>query len=120
MHETCIQAGLPLEPSKTQGPLQKLTFLDIELDSTTMEIRLPDPEDKLSHTLETLTEWRNLKACRKRRLLSLIGSLSHASKVVRSSRIFLRRLIDLAASVSELDYFIRLSTEARSVVVPVY
>ena len=112
MHETCIQAGLPLEPSKTQGPLQKLTFLGIELDSTTMEIRLP--EDKLSHTLETLAEWRDLKACRKRRLLSLIGSLSHASKVVRSSRIFLRRLIDLSASVSELDYFIRLNTEARS------
>jgi len=41
MHDTCAQAGLPLEHSKTQGPVPKITFLGIELDSTTMEIRLP-------------------------------------------------------------------------------
>ena len=112
MHETCMQAGLPLEPSKTQGPLERITFLGIELDSTTMETRLP--EDKLSHTLESLAHWRNLKACRKRNLLSLIGVLSHASKVIRSSRIFLRRLIDLSTTVADPNYFFRLNDEARS------
>ena len=108
MHETCMQAGLPLEPSKTQGPLERITFLGIELDSTTMETRLP--EDKLSHTVETLAHWRNLKACRKRNLLSLIGVLFHASKVIRSSRIFLRRLIDLSTTVADPNHFFASTT----------
>ena len=113
MHETCEQAGLPLEPSKTQGPSDKLTFLGIELDSTAMEIRLP--EDKLVHALETLAQWQVRKrACRKRDLLSLIGVLSHASKVVRSSRIFLRRLINLSTTVEDPSHFIRLNAEAKS------
>jgi len=112
MHETCAQAGLPLEPSKTQGPLKTITFLGIEIDSTTMEVRLP--EDKLSLTLESLARWRDLQACRKRNLQSLIGVLAHASKVVRGSRIFLRRLIDLSTRVTDPDYFIRLNIEARS------
>jgi len=112
-HETCSQAGLPLEPSKTQGPSDKLTFLGIELDSAAMEIRLP--EDKLAHTLKTLAQWGLLKrGCIKRDLLSLIGMLSHASKVVRSSRVFLRRLIDLSTTVRDPSYYIRLNAEAKS------
>jgi len=113
MHEVCQQAGLPLEPSKTQGPSDKLTFLGIELDTAAMEMRLP--EDKLALALKSLAQWRLLKrACRKRDLLSLIGVLSHASKVVRNSRIFLRRLIDLSTTVEEPDHFIRLNNEAKS------
>ena len=51
---------------------------------------------------------------RKRELLSLIGTLSHACKVVRSGRAFLRRLITLSTAVKRLDHFIRLSKCARS------
>ena len=51
---------------------------------------------------------------RKRELLSLIGTLSHACKVVRSGRAFLRRLITLSTGVKRLDHFIRLSKCARS------
>ena len=55
-HEKCVLAGLPLEPSKTQGPACRITFLSIELDSIAMEICLP--EDKLINALETLAQWR--------------------------------------------------------------
>ena len=41
MHKTCTRVGLSLEPTKTQGPLPSLTFLSIELDTTMMEIHLP-------------------------------------------------------------------------------
>ncbi len=54
-----------------------------------------------------------MKACRKRRLLSVIGSLSHACKAVKAGRAFLRRLIDLTAGVQQMDRFIRLNREAR-------
>ena len=112
MHKICLETGLPLELAKTEGPLSSLTFLGIELDSAKMEIRLP--QDKLAKALETLDHWRGRKAAKKRDFLSLIGTLAHASKVIRSSRIFLRRLINLSTTTSNLNYFIRLNAEAKS------
>ena len=112
MHQTCQEAGLPLEPSKTQGPCPILTFLGIELDTISMEMRLL--QDKLRKTLDSLIQWRGRKACRKRDLLSLIGNLAHASKVVCHSRIFLRRLIDLSTTARLPMHFIRLSVAAKS------
>ena len=55
MHQTCHEAGLPLEPSKTQGPCPILTFLGIELDTISMEMCLP--QDKLRNTLDSLIQW---------------------------------------------------------------
>ena len=45
------------------------------------------------------------KAANKRDLLSLIGTLAHASKVIQSSRIFLRRLINLSTTTSKSEPF---------------
>ncbi len=59
-------------------------------------------------------EWGSRKAVRKRELLSLIGHLQHAAKVVRQGRSFLRRLIDLSTVVNHLDKFVRLNIGARS------
>ena len=112
MQQTADLAGLPLEPSKSEGPATSLTFLGIEMDSIENSLRLP--ADKLEHIKHSLGCWRGLKACRKRYLLSLMGSLSHANKVVRPERAFLRRLIDLLMSAKQLDHFIRLNADARS------
>ena len=40
---------------------------------------------------------------------SLIGLLSHACKVVRSGRTFLRRLISASAQVEKKGHFVRLT-----------
>ena len=77
-----------------------------------MQIRLP--QAKLRALLERLSEWRKKKACTKRDLLSLIGSLSHASKAVKPGRTFLRRLIDLSTVAKHNDHFLRLNKSARS------
>jgi len=53
-----------------------------------------------------------LKKCTKRELLSLIGKLSFACKVVPAGRIFLRWLIDVSCSVSKLHHHIRVTSEA--------
>ena len=92
------KAGLPIEPSKSVGPATTLVFLGIEIDSVREELRLP--EDKLMQLKEALSHWR--------------GLLSHAAKVVKAGRTFLRRIIDLSTSASQLHHFIRLNTEARS------
>ena len=61
-----------------------------------------------------LKQWELRKKCTKRELLSLIGSLSFACKVVKPGRMFLCRLIDLSTSVTNLNHHISLSPEARA------
>ena len=72
------------------------------------------PEDKLRALKETLGHWRGLKSCFKEELASLNGLLAYASRVVKESRTFLRRLIDLEKGFERPDHKIRLNVEARS------
>ncbi len=112
MHGICEQLGMPVEPEKDEGPATVISFLGLELDSTAMEVRLP--LDKLTNLRALLTSWRGRKACKKRELLSLIGSLAHASKAIKPGRSYLRWLINLSTITRRLDQFIRLSREARA------
>jgi len=112
MLETCLEMGMPVEADKSEGPASCITFLGIELDTLTMELRLPG--DKLNNLQRLLKEWRGRTAGRKREFLSLIGVLSHACKVVRAGRSFLRRLIDRSTVVERLDHYVRLNLPARS------
>ena len=113
MLETCETMGVPIKAKKkSEEPCSTLVFLSIERDTIAMEMRLPP--DKLSKLKESLAAWRGKKASRKCKMLSLIGSLSHASKVVKPSRSFLRRFIELSKQTKELGHFIRLNKEARS------
>ena len=112
MREVFDLTGTPTEPEKDEGPATVIAVLGIELDTVAMEVRLPP--GKLAELKSSLADWCGRKACRKRELLSLIGSLSHASKAVRAGRSFLRRLIDLSTTVKRLDRHIRLSVSARS------
>ena len=112
MLETCDNTGTPVEPDKTEGPSTVLVFLGIEIDTMAMQLRLPS--DKLARLKELLWKWRGKKECRKRDLKSLIGVLSHACKVVKPGRTFLRRLIDLSKIARKPSHFVRLNREARS------
>ena len=47
-------------------------------------------------------------------LLSRIGELAHAAKVVIPGRTFLRRMLDTAHSCPHIDHWIRLNKEFRS------
>ena len=103
--------GVPLAPEKIVGPTTTLVYLGIEIDAENMLLRLP--EDKLKPLLSLLQEWHTKKKCTKRELLSLIGKLSFASKIIPSGRTFLRRLIDLAKSVSKLHHHLSLNLDAQ-------
>ena len=58
-----------------------ITFLGIEFDAAKSIIRLPN--DKLSELIDLVRSWHSRKKCVKRELLSLIGSLSFACKVIK-------------------------------------
>ena len=104
--------GVPLAPNKVIGPTKCLTYLGIEIDSSAFMIRLPS--EKFHELISELSSWRNRKSCTKRELLSCIGKLSFAAKVVKPGRMFLRRLITLSTSVTELNHHIYLNASARA------
>ena len=90
---TCAELGAPLVRDKQVGPCTRLTFLGIEIDTTHCILRLP--ADKLERLTGMLAKWTDRKACTRRELESLVGSLNHACKVVKPGRSFLRRMLDL-------------------------
>ena len=106
------ELGIPLAEDKTVGPSQCVSYLGIEIDAHSQVIRLP--ADKFVDLMSMLSVWQGRKKCTKRELLSLIGSLSFAAKVVKPGRMFLRRLIDLSTSVYDLNHFITLNSESRA------
>ena len=103
--------GVPLAPEKVEGPTNVLTYLGIVIDTNLMELRLP--EDKLSALVDLLSAWQIKRKCTRRELLSLIGKLSFASKIIPSGRTFLRRLIHLSKSVTSLNHRVCLNLDAR-------
>ena len=50
--------------------------------------------------------WRGCKTCTKQELLSLIGQLGHACKVVKPGRIFLSQMIKLSTVAKKLNHHI--------------
>ncbi|XP_076116596.1 uncharacterized protein LOC143084063 [Mytilus galloprovincialis] len=84
--------GFAISWSKVFDPCQKLVFLGVEIDSTTLELRLH--LTKLEQLRAELAEFKQRKHVSKKQLQSLAGKLNWASSVVHGGRVFLRRIID--------------------------
>ena len=76
------QLGVPLAEEKLEGPTTEITYLGIEIHSVRQEICLQ--AEKCNELLCLLDGWTGKKESTKRELLSLIGKLAFASKVVCS------------------------------------
>ena len=92
--------------------LPPASLLGITLDTSQMEICLPD--EKLLRIRNKILNWLPKKIATKREILSLVGLLQHASKVVRCGHTFVGRMYQAAAKVKELTFFTRLTKEFRS------
>ena len=110
--QLCTNLGVPLASEKIEGPSTSLTFLGITLDTANTEIRLP--QDKLLRIKASLTKWVGKKTATKRQILSLVGLLQHATKVIRCGRTFVARMYATAAKVKQLHFFTRLNKEFQS------
>ena len=110
--ETCARLGVPLAYNKLEGPATDLAFLGIVLDTIKLKLRLP--EEKLQRLGGMITLWQGKKSCLKKELLSLIEHLQHATRIVKPGRAFLRCMINLASTVSELTHHIRLRSGFKS------
>ena len=110
--ELCERLGFPIASHKLEGPSSSLSFLGIQVDTVAGSLSLPP--DKIARLSALIKGWQGRKCCRKRELLSLIGQLQHACRVVRPGRTFLRRMIDLLSSVKGMDHWARLNAGFRS------
>eukprot|EP00731_Ephydatia_muelleri_P008140 Em0004g478a len=95
---------------KLEDPASTLTFLGITLDTVNQELRLP--ADKLKEISQAVTDWLGRHTATKRELLSLIGSLAFAARVVPAGHLFCQRLIHLSSSVDKLHHHVYLNAEA--------
>ena len=108
----CEHLGVPIAFDKLEGPSTQITFLGILLDSEALTLSLP--QEKLAEILLLVQSWLSRRRASKRELLSFIGKLSFAAKVVPAGRLFLRRLIDLSTTVAKLHHHIRITADARA------
>ncbi|CAG2204568.1 unnamed protein product [Mytilus edulis] len=84
------------------------TFPDgVEIDSTTLELRLPIK--KLDELRRELASFQQRKHVSKKQLQSLAGKLNWASSVVHGGRVFLRRIIDSIMQLKHDRHKMRLS-----------
>ena len=111
--QACIRLssilGLPLHPRKLEGPTTRQSILGIELDSTTLQARLP--EEKRDRIIALLDTWSAKHFCKRRELESLIGHLHHVCKIAPQGRTFLRRMINLLCTFRREDHPIRVNQE---------
>ena len=112
MLSLCSRLSIPLSWDKVEGPTTCLSFLGIEIDTVRWELRLP--QEKLTELIHLLTTWSSTTKCTKRQLLSLIGKLNFATKVIPAGRIFLRRLINRSTAVDAMHHHLYLNAEARA------
>ena len=98
----CEELGAQVSREKLEGQGTSIVFLGILLDTTNLELRLPGV--KLRHLKQVIQVWKGKRSCTIRDLLSLIGQLQHACKVVCPGRSFLRRMIQLSTVAKQLDH----------------
>ena len=108
MLRVCERLGIPVALDNLEGPATTITFLGITINTTLQQLRLP-PE-KLQDMTLLIKSWLGKHNTTKRDLLSVIGKLSFAAKVVPSGRLFLRRLIELSTTVKLLSRALAPST----------
>jgi hypothetical protein len=85
--------GLALAPGKVEGPLQRIEFLGIVIDS--VEQTLSISENRKAELLDILGQFASCRWSSLRRLQSLLGKLRFAATVLPGARPFLRRIIDI-------------------------
>ena len=92
-HRALSAFGLVVNPDKTEGPTQIITFLGVQLDAIRQTLSCtPARVDELLLLLRAAITSRKVSLSS---LSSLIGKLSFAAMVLPGARPFMRRMIDL-------------------------
>jgi hypothetical protein len=87
--------GLVVNPSKTEGPSQRLSFLGVLIDSVHQTLSVT--AERMTELLQLLSSFRadGKRSATGQELMSLVGKLSFAAACLPGARPFMRRMLDL-------------------------
>ena len=110
-HQLCHELGIPINNDKTEGPTTSLTFLGIQLDSTTFTASLP--LQKVNKYTSLMTTFLSRKTCTLHQMQQVIGSLQFTTSVVRPGRTFLRRMINSTIGITKPYHHVHLTNNIK-------
>lgn len=84
--------GFYISWEKVQSPSRVCKYLGIEIDTINMELRLP--EERLIKLRKELLFWRGKKKATHKQLQTLVGHLSHCSRIVQGGKLYMFFLIE--------------------------
>ena len=108
----CERFGVPIAQDKTEGPVNVITYLGLQIDANNSQVQVP--QEKVSALLHMLHEFMTKSKVTLREMQSLVGSLNFVCKAIGPGRAFLRRLLDLTRGVSQPHHRIRISKGAKA------
>ncbi|XP_061574443.1 uncharacterized protein LOC133441046 [Cololabis saira] len=106
------ELGVPLSAEKTEGPSTSLEFLGITLDTDLFQASLPT--EKLNRISLLISNFLLAPGCTKRQLLSLLGHLNFAMRIIPQGRAFISHLLSIASAVPSLLSPISLDNSSRA------
>ena len=108
-----VDLGLVESKKKAMSPSKLMTYLGVQFDTEAMTMSVP--ADKLADMKEEIQRWVRKTTICKRDLQSLLGKMFWVSKVIRYSRPFMGRLLQLLRVVASMGESskIKLTEEAR-------
>ena len=109
---TFDKLGVPLSDKKTVGLLTSLEFLGIQLDSVLMQASLS--AEKLEHIRSIMGTACSAVSMSKREMLSLLGHLTIAMRIIPQGRSFVSCLLDLCKTMDNLQDTLVLDVGCRS------
>ncbi len=95
------ELGIPLAQDKTAGPSTSIEFLGINLDSQKFQASLP--KEKIDRMILVASTLAANPTCSKRELLSVLGHLNFAMRIIPQGRPFISHLLTLASSTHALE-----------------
>ncbi|RXN13000.1 poly [Labeo rohita] len=106
------ELGIPLAQDKTEGPSTSIEFLGINLDSQKFLASLP--KEKIDRTIVIASTLLTNTSCSKRELLSILGHLNFAMRIIPQGRPFISHLLSLASSAHALEDRISITDSCRN------
>ena len=104
--------GVPVAQEKTEGPLTKICFLGLEIDSEESVIRIP--RIKIQEITDKINDTLPRKKCKLKQMQSLIGSLNFACRAIVPGRPFCRCLINATCGLTKQHHHLRITSNTKN------
>lgn len=108
VQEVFAKLGVPIAQEKTAGPSTSIEFLGIKLKFQAFLAK-----GKINRMILIVSALIDTPRCSKRELLSILGHLNFAMRIIPQGRPFVAHLLSLASSAHALEDLIHITSSCR-------